>query len=119
MKKIMKLFMISIFCAAVFCGAHADEYINKDTAVVRVMNKSAGKAQTATLPVGQTTQIENLSVLVRTCKQTAAYTAENFFMFVEIEKRGNKIFSGWMNRNEPGDNPLQDADYDLWLIKCE
>ena len=43
-----------------------------------------------------------------------------FFMFIEIDKSDEgKIFSGWMSANEPGDNPLQNADYDLWLVKCE
>ncbi len=94
-------------------------FIEKNTAVIRFMNKAAGKTHTASLPVARKAQVEKLSVVVRACKQTGPYTAENFYMFVEIEKNGKKIFSGWMDRNEPGDNPLQDADYDLWLIKCE
>lgn len=94
-------------------------FIDRKTAVIRFMNKAAGKTHTASLPVARKSQVEKLSVVVRACKQTGPYTAENFYMFVEIEKNGKKIFSGWMDRNEPGDNPLQDADYDLWLIKCE
>ena len=129
MKKINKYFIkISILLFAVHCGLFLstnsfaedkEEFVNKDTAVVRVMNKAAGKAQTISLTVGRTTQVEKLSVRVRACKQTAPYTAENFYMFAEIKKNGNQVFSGWMDRNEPGDNPLQDSDYDLWLLRCE
>ena len=95
------------------------EFIDKNIAVVRIMNKAAGKTNTLNLPVGKTSEIDKMFVTVRACKQTAPYTAENFYMFAEIKKNGNLIFSGWMDRNEPGDNPLQDADYDLWLINCE
>jgi len=109
-----------IFAAVLFgFAAHADEYISRNTAVVRIMNKAAGKAQTVNLPVGRSVEFEKLEVLVRTCKQTAPYDPENFYMFAEIKKNDTKIFSGWMDKNEPGDNPLQDADYDLWLVKCE
>lgn len=128
MKKTNQFFIkISVLLFAVHCVlflssnsfANTDEFVDKNIAVVRIMNKAAGKAQTISLPVGRTSQVEKLSVRVRACKQTAPYTAENFYMFAEISKTGNQIFSGWMDRNEPGDNPLQDADYDLWLLRCE
>ncbi len=107
-----------IFCSPNLFAAE-NVFIDRNTAVIRFMNKAAGKTHTASLPVARRSEIEKLSVVVRACKQTGPYMAENFYMFVEIEKNGKKIFSGWMDRNEPGDNPLQDADYDLWLIKCE
>lgn len=131
MKKTNKYFIkIYALLFAVHCGLFlstnsfaddiaTDEFVNKDTAIVSVMNKAAGKAQTMSLPVGKISKIEKLSVRVRACKQTAPYTAENFYMFAEIKKNGKRVFSGWMDRNEPGDNPLQDADYDLWLLRCE
>jgi hypothetical protein len=50
---------------------------------------------------------------------TDEFLPEDFFMFAEISKNEKKIFSGWMTKSEPGRNPLQDADNDLWLIRCE
>ena len=98
----------------------ADAYTDKDTAVVRVMDKAAGKVQMVTVPVGQEVAVEKLFLNVRTCKQTDPFQAEDFFTFIEISKVGEgRIFSGWMSRNEPGANPLQNADYDVWLVKCE
>ena len=39
---------------------------------------------------------------------------------VEISDSDNKLlFSNWLNRNEPGDMPLQHVDYDVWLVRCE
>lgn len=97
----------------------AQAYVDRDSAVVRIMDKTAGKVQTITLPVNQVAKYEKLEMVVRSCKQTDPFDAEDFFMFIEISKYGEgKIFSGWMSANEPGDNPLQNADYDVWLVRC-
>ena len=119
MKNIFKILIISsLMCISL--PEKADAYIDKSIAIVRVMNKAAGKVQTLTLPVGESTDFEKLSLLVRSCKQTDPFQAENFFSFLETYKTSEgKIFSGWMNANEPGENPLQNADYDVWLVKCE
>ena len=119
MNKIVLLFL-SVFSCLVHFSGQANAYIDKENAVVKIMNKAAGKVQTVNLPVGQNTMFEKLNIIVRSCKQNDPFDAENFFAFVEIEKNTEgKIFSGWMNANEPGDNPLQNADYDVWLVKCE
>lgn len=119
MKKLLALFMM-ILSGALIWQANALAYIDKNVAVVRILNKAAGKTQMVNLPVGQHTEFEKLAITVKSCKQTDPFQAENFFAFVEISKSSEgKIFSGWMNANEPGENPLQNADYDVWLVKCE
>jgi hypothetical protein len=102
------------------CPVDTSAFVEKNTATLRVMNKAAGKVQTVSVPVGVPVTFEKLSVTVRTCKQTDPFEAEDFWMFVEVSKSPDgEIFSGWMNKNDPGDNPLQDADYDLWITRCE
>lgn len=119
MRKIIFSFLCFVLSAFTICN-RADAYVDKQNAIIRVMNKAAGKVQVITMPVGQNVQYEKLEMLVRSCKQTDPFDAEDFFMFIEISKQGaDKIFSGWMSANEPGDNPLQNADYDVWLVKCE
>ena len=119
MNKVLALFIA--FISVLMVGqVDALAYIDKNVAVVRILNKAAGKTQMVNLPVGQKTAFEKLDIIVRSCKQNDPFDAENFFAFVEIEKNTEgKIFSGWMNANEPGENPLQNADYDVWLVKCE
>lgn len=120
MPSMKKVFLILLGLVAAFQTVNAFAYVEKQTAIVRVMNKAAGRAQTVTLPVGQTAEFEKLNITVRACKQTDPFQPEDFVAFIEITKNSDsKIFSGWSSRNEPGDNPLQDADYDLWLVKCE
>ena len=116
MKKIMCLMILATL--GMSGAAHA--YVDRGMAVVRVMNKAAGKVQTMMLPVGKTVDFEKMVLTVRSCKMTDPFDAEDHFMFIEISKSPDElIFSGWMSRNEPGQNPLQNADYDVWLVGCE
>jgi len=113
---------LCLFAAPLFLlSSHpAYAYIEKNVATVRIMNKAAGKAQIASIRIGQTYQRDGLTIVVRSCKQSDPFDAENFFAFLEIStKTDGRIFSGWMNRNEPGQNPLQDDTFDVWLEKCE
>ena len=119
MKKIVKILSVFVLCGTALFG-RADAYIDHGTAVLRVLNKAAGKTQTVRVPVRYSVNFEKLNIGVRACKQTDPFDAENYFAFVEItENADNQIFGGWMNRNEPGNNPLQNPDYDVWLVGCE
>ena len=118
MKKILSALFV-VLVIGVFAGNVANAFVNRQNAVVTILDKAAGKNRTVTIPVGQIAGYEKLSLLVRTCKQTDPFQPENAFMFIEILQNNSQIFSGWMNKNEPGDNPLQNADYDVWLVRCE
>lgn len=98
----------------------ANAYVEKDTAVLRVMDKDAGKVYEHNVTVGNTMQFGKINIVVKNCKQSDPFDAENHFVFLEIfDVDAGQVFGGWMNRNEPGANPLQHADYDVWLVKCK
>ncbi len=102
------------------CFQSVFAYVEQDVAVVRVMDKAAGKTQTLSIKVGDSFKYDGLNIKVQNCKKSDPFDAENFFAFLEIyTKTDKRIFSGWMNRNEPGQNPLQDDTYDVWLERCE
>ena len=99
-------------------GAHA--YVDRPSAVINILDKTSGKTHMMTIPVGQDTKYEKLDFIIRSCKQTDPFMPENAYMFIEISTANDgQIFGGWMNKNAPGENPLQNADYDLWLVRCE
>ena len=115
MKKIIAILMLVCALPDV-----ALAYINRDIAAVRVMNKAAGKVYDLNIPVGESAMFEKLTINVRACKQTDPFDAEDYFAFLEISTGADGVvFSNWMSRNEPGIRPLQNADYDVWLVKCE
>lgn len=114
----MKKLVLSLVLSALPLTANA--YVEKNTAVVRILNKDAGKVSEHNIALNQAFQFEKLKIVVRSCKQSDPFEAENFWAFVEIDDVDTgRVFSNWMNRNEPGENPLQHADYDVWLVKCE
>jgi len=114
-------FMLYALFFSITSFAAANEFIEKNTAVVRIMNKAAGRAHTVNITVGRETQFDKLKILIRDCKQSDPYSALDYFAFAQIWKKPSdaRIFSGWMVASEPGENPLQDADFDLWLVRCE
>lgn len=119
MKRLAKILAIC-FIFVYFIPSAGYAYIERPVAVLRVLNKAAGKTQTVRVPVGNTINVEKLSITARSCKQTEPFDAENHFAFIEIsETSQGQIFGNWMNRNEPGQNPVQNPDYDVWLVSCE
>ncbi len=118
MMKISRFFLILLCGAVLATGANA--YTNRNTATIQILDKAAGKTQTLTIPVGQEIVFEKLTIVARACKQSDPFKAENFYAFVEIVESGNnKIYANWFDRNNPGKNPVQNPDYDAWLVKCE
>ena len=118
MKKFIRF--LTVFCLAVATTGVAGAYTNRGTAKLRVMNKAAGKVTELNIPTGSATDFEKIKITVNACKQTDPFDAENFYAFVVINRAdGTRIFSNWMDRNNPGKMPVQDADYDVWLVKCE
>ena len=116
----MKYFVFGLLCVMCLIPNMAGAFVKRDVAVVRVLNKDAGKVQEINIPVGSEVQLEKLFINVRTCQQTDPFQAEDFFAFIEIAESGKgQIYGNWMSRNEPGQNPLQHPDYDVWLVKCE
>ncbi len=119
MKCLSKILLLFVVATTVIPG-DAYSYTDRSTAVLRVLNKAAGKAQTVRVPVENSINFEKLTITARSCKQTDPFDAENHFAFIEIsEPAQGQIFGGWMNKNEPGKNPLQNPDYDVWLVACE
>ncbi|MDR1027464.1 MAG: DUF2155 domain-containing protein [Rickettsiales bacterium] len=113
--------LILLFSFGAVCAEELDEskYIPMQSANVRIMSKQSGKAQSYRIPVGKSVKYEKLEIIVRKCLAADEFSPEDFFMFAEISKGGRRAFSGWMVQSEPGANPFQDPDTDLWLVKCE
>ena len=115
MKKLVAFLMIVSALPGV-----ATAYIDRDIANIRVMNKAAGKTYPIDIPVGDSAQFEKLNITVHSCKQSDPFEAEDYFAFLKISTSADgTIFSNWMSRNEPGVRPLQNADYDVWLVGCK
>jgi len=100
-------------------GIAETDYIPMGAAVMQIMNKQAGKTYSVLAPVGEKVKFGKVDIVVRKCLGVDEFRPEDYYAFVQVSKGDAGIFSGWMDRNEPGKNPLTDPDYDLWLVRCE
>ncbi|MBQ0013347.1 MAG: DUF2155 domain-containing protein [Proteobacteria bacterium] len=118
----MNNFFKSLFVAPLFLfsALTAYAYVDKTVALITVMDKAAGKTQNYEIPVGTELDAGKLKITVQSCKQTDPFQAEDSFAFIRVQNENHKvIFSSWMSRNNPGAHPLQNPDYDLWVIECK
>ena len=93
-------------------------------AVIGMLNKRNGISRDVTLHPGQGVRWGNLIVRVRACETTADWEPEQLTgAFVQADKRGpdgswRRIFSGWLYKESPSLNVVEDPLYDVWPKSC-
>src|SRR4051812_20763034 len=93
-------------------------------AVIGVLNKRNGMTRDISLHPGQGARFGNLVVRLRACETTADYEPEQLTgAFVQADKRGpdgswRRIFSGWLYKETPSLNVVEDPLYDVWPKSC-
>jgi hypothetical protein len=93
-------------------------------AVIGMLNKRNGISRDATLHPGQGVRWGDLIVRLRACETTADWEPEQFTgAFVQADKRGpdgtwRRIFSGWLYKESPSLNVVEDPLYDVWPKSC-
>jgi len=93
-------------------------------AVIGMLNKRNGISRDATLHPGQGVRWGNLIVRLRACETTADWESEQLTgAFVQADKRGpdgnwRRIFSGWLYKESPSLNVVEDPLYDVWPKSC-
>lgn len=104
--------------------------IEKDTpmaervAVLGVLNKRNGSAREVALHPGQAARFGDLVVRLRACETTGNWEQEQLTgAFVQADKRGadgawRRIFSGWLYKETPSLNVVEDPLYDVWPKSC-
>jgi len=93
-------------------------------AVLGVLNKRNGVARDISLHPGQAARIGNLVVRLRACETTAAWEPEQLTgAFVQADLRSadgswKRIFSGWLFKESPSLNVVENPLYDVWPKSC-
>jgi hypothetical protein len=102
----------------------SDTPMAERVAVIGILNKRNGLARDLTLHPGQAARFGNLIVRLRACDQTADYEPEQLTgAFIQADKRGpdggwRRIFSGWLYKETPSLNVVEDPLYDVWPKSC-
>lgn len=94
-------------------------------AVLGVLNKRNGVEREITLKPGQAARIDGIvTVRLRACERTAPWEQDRLTgAFVQMDvrredKNWHRIFSGWLYKEQPALNVVQNALYDVWPKSC-
>jgi hypothetical protein len=93
-------------------------------AVIGLLNKRNGIVRDLTLKPGQAMRVKDVTVRLRACEATAPWEAEKLTgAFVQVDVRrpdGQWVrrFSGWLYKESPSLNVVQDPVYDVWPKSC-
>ncbi len=94
-------------------------------AVLGVLNKRNGVEREITLKPGQAARIDDqVTVRLRACERTAPWEQDRLTgAFVQMDvrredQRWHRVFSGWLYKEQPALNVVQNPIYDVWPKSC-
>jgi hypothetical protein len=93
-------------------------------AVIGMLNKRNGVARDVSLHPGHGARWGDLIVRLRACDSTADWEPEQLTgAFVQVDKRQpdgkwRRIFSGWLYKETPSLNVVEDPLWDVWPKSC-
>ena len=92
-----------------------------DGAVLRGLDKITGQVSDLDLNNGETTRLGRLQIELGECRYPEDNPSGNAYAFLTIYESGETEpeFSGWMIAAAPALNALDNARYDVWVIRCK
>ena len=94
-------------------------------AVLGLLNKRNGIVQNVSLHPGQSVRWKDMIVRLRACETTAPWEEEKLtgaFVQVDVrrpDKAWARVFSGWLYKESPSLNVVENPVYDVWPKSCE
>jgi hypothetical protein len=97
-----------------------DSWVPKQSGTLRVLNKLESTVQTVTLKVGQSQNLQSLSITLQACEVRPPDLPQDAtaHLAVSNSQSDDPGFNGWILQNEPAVNMLQDPVYDIQLAGC-
>lgn len=93
-------------------------------AVLGLLNKRSGESRDITLSPGHSIRVGDVILRLRACEATAPWENQKLtgaFVQVDIRKRDgswHRPFSGWLYKESPSLNAVEDPIYDVWPKSC-
>lgn len=93
-------------------------------AVLGFLNKRNGITQDLRLRPGQAVRVGNVVVRLRACETTAPWEVQQLTgAFVQLDVPNpqgqyRRVFSGWLYKESPSLNVIEDPVYDVWPKSC-
>ncbi|SJZ56834.1 hypothetical protein SAMN05428963_101319 [Consotaella salsifontis] len=114
----------ALLAMLVMVGPAAAERIENKVAVFSGLDKITGRITTFDVYVGETVQFGALQVTPRVCYSRPTSETPKTDSFVEVDeitldRKIQRIFTGWMFADSPGLNAVEHPVYDVWLKDCK
>ncbi|TFF27596.1 DUF2155 domain-containing protein [Jiella endophytica] len=98
--------------------------IKNPVAVFSGLDKITGRITSFDVYIDETVQFGALQVTPKACLTSAEGEAEKTDAFVQVDeitldRKIQRIFSGWMFADSPGLNAIEHPVYDVWLKSCK
>ena len=93
-------------------------------AVIGLLNKRNGIVRDLKLRPGQAIRVKDVTVRLRACETTAPWETEQLtgaFVQMDVKRTDGqwvRRFSGWLYKETPSLNVVEDAVYDVWPKSC-
>jgi hypothetical protein len=93
-------------------------------AVLGILNKRNGIVQNVSLHPGQSVRWKDVVVRLRACEASAPWEEEKLtgaFVQVDVQrpdKKVERVFSGWLYKESPSLNVVENPVYDVWPKSC-
>lgn len=94
------------------------------SAVLGLLNKRNGQSRDVTLKPGQAVRVGDVIIRLRACERTAPWEEQDLtgaFVQVDVkqlDESWRRIFSGWLYKERPALNVVQNPIYDVWPKSC-
>jgi hypothetical protein len=117
MMRALFLLFFAIFAAPI----QAQQVSGAPGAVLRGLDKLDGSVTDIELAVGENQDFGRLNITLQDCRYPKGNPAGNAFAFLTIRENGkdDPVFQGWMIAAAPALDALDNARYDVWVLRCK
>lgn len=98
--------------------------MNERVAVLGILNKRNGISRDIRMRPGQAVRIKDLIIRLRACETTPPWEFDQLtgaFVQVDVQQPDgafNRVFSGWLYKESPSLNVVENRVYDVWPKSC-
>jgi hypothetical protein len=89
-------------------------------AEIRMLDKVSGEVTDRTLASGESTSLGRIEMTLGECRYPEDNPTGEAYAWLEVRdpNRDAVLFQGWMIATSPALNALDNARYDVWVIRC-
>jgi len=111
---------LAILCF-VAAPLQAQQVSTGNGAVLRALDKLNGNVSDLEVGTGGFVEFGRLEIELRECRYPAGNPAGEGYAYLNIREtnKADAIYSGWMIASSPALNAMDDARYDVWVMRCK